>query len=277
MTELQKVELDILAEFLRVCETLGLPYYLVCGSCLGAVKYNGFIPWDDDIDVAMKREDYETFLRCAPELLPAHLFLQHYKSDPAVPFLYAKLRDSRTTFIEIPTRKLRIHHGVYIDIFPLDGYPKRRAWLFELRKSVYHLQTICAYEVQGKWITRCFLRLERLLGYHKRTAGINRKREKLLRSVPIEHSDLWCNFGNWQGKLDYAPREWFGEGTEVLFEGLRVRVPLDFDAYLTRKYGDWRAELPKNAQKSHHDWSVCDLDRPYTMYLTDENRQKKTK
>ncbi len=272
MNDIQKKELDILSCFISVCNKLDLSYYLVCGSCLGAVKYGGFIPWDDDIDVGMKREDYEVFLRKAPHLLPEHLFLQSYKSDKAVPFLYAKLRDSRTTFIERSTRNLPIHHGVYIDIFPLDGYPEKGKGLFELKKRIYKLQQLCAYESDVRLHTRCFIAAERILGFHKRTNKTNQKLEKLLRSVSADRSMLWCNYGNWQGNKEYAPKEQYGEGAEAVFEGLKVRIPAGYNAYLTQKYGDWRAELPKDKQKSHHDYIVCDLERPYTVYLADLNR-----
>ncbi len=79
MTELQTVELELLRQFLAVCEREGLTYYMVCGSALGAVKYGGFIPWDDDIDVALPRADYERFCRVAPGLLPDWCFLQNYR------------------------------------------------------------------------------------------------------------------------------------------------------------------------------------------------------
>ena len=82
MTELQTVELELLRQFLAVCEREGLTYYMVCGSALGAVKYGGFIPWDDDIDVALPRADYERFCRVAPGLLPDWCFLQNYRSEP---------------------------------------------------------------------------------------------------------------------------------------------------------------------------------------------------
>ena len=121
MTDLQQTEFEILKEYIAVCERLKLRYYLVCGSCLGAVKYSGFIPWDDDIDVAMPREDYRVFCEKAPLLLPEHLFLQTNESDRNYPNIFAKLRDSRTTYIEKGMAELDIHHGVYIDVFPLDG------------------------------------------------------------------------------------------------------------------------------------------------------------
>ena len=76
MNRLQTVELELLKAFVDICEKLGLKYYLVCGTALGAVKYGGFIPWDDDVDVALPREEYRRFLQEAPALLPEHIFLQ---------------------------------------------------------------------------------------------------------------------------------------------------------------------------------------------------------
>ena len=266
MNELQKCQLHILCEYIKICEKLGLRYFMVCGSCLGAVKYHGFIPWDDDVDVAMLRGDYETFLTEAPKLLPEYLFLQNYKSDPEVPFLYSKLRDSRTTMIEKSVSKLHIHHGVYIDVFPLDGYPDKNAERFERKKLMYGLQNLCAYENDVKRKTRWFLKAERALGFHRRTVKTNQKRDRLLTAYPPEQSKLWCNFGNWQGKLEYAPREQYGEGTDMLFEGITVRVPQQYDAYLTQKYGDWRADLTEEEKQSHHNVILCDLEKPYTMF-----------
>lgn len=117
MTPLQEKELALLKEFVAICDRLQLRYYLVCGSALGAVKYQGFIPWDDDVDVALPRKEYEIFLAEAPSMLPPQFFLQDYRSDPAFPAIFAKLRDSNTTFLEKSASRLNIHHGIYMDIF----------------------------------------------------------------------------------------------------------------------------------------------------------------
>ena len=100
MNALQKRVLELFQAFLQVCQQLNLSYFLVCGSALGAVKYQGFIPWDDDMDLAMLRPDYEAFLAQAQALLPRHIFLQNYKTDPAFPAIYSKLRLSGTVFLE---------------------------------------------------------------------------------------------------------------------------------------------------------------------------------
>ena len=132
MTELQQIEKNILACALEIVDRLHLTYFLVCGSALGAVKYNGFIPWDDDIDIAMPRKDYTAFCEKAGELLPPHLFLQNCHTEKNFPYIFSKIRDSRTTYIEKGMAGLDINHGVYIDVFPLDGYPvelKEQRWL----------------------------------------------------------------------------------------------------------------------------------------------------
>lgn len=94
MTPIQKKVFQILQIFTQICDQLQLKYFLVCGSALGAVKYGGFVPWDDDVDVALFRNDYERFCKEAPALLPEQLFLQNFQSDPAFPAIYSKLRNS---------------------------------------------------------------------------------------------------------------------------------------------------------------------------------------
>jgi len=267
MNDLQRTELEILKTFVSVCEQLGLRYYLVCGTALGAAKYGGFIPWDDDADVGMPRTDYERFLKEAPGLLPEHLFLQNYRTDPAFPHIFSKLRDSRTTYIETDMAHLKMHHGVYVDIFPLDGYPQEKGAqrLFDLKKKLYSWMQYCALKGGPKTRVRIRNWVFRRMGFHKRTAKTLAAMDRMFCSFPAEESRIWCNHGNWQNKLEYAPADQYGEGAIAEFEGIPVRVPEKFDAYLTQKYGDWRADLPPHQQIGHHFYTVCDVNKPYTM------------
>ncbi len=275
MTDLQKVEFDMLACFVDICKTLDLQYYLVCGSALGAVKYQGFIPWDDDVDVAMPRKDYEIFMQRAPQLLPEHYFLQNHMSDPQYPLLFSKLRDSRTTFIEKSCVDLDIHHGIYIDIFPLDGHPRGKlsSAVFELRKRIYKLQASTVLVFPRRWKARAVNRFFRALGYHRRTQKVVTRLSRLIASHDIASSDVICNYGNWQGRLEYAPKVQYGKGTTATFEGLAVCVPEKYDEYLTQKYGDWRADLPEEEKQGHHYHEICDTEMPYTEYRRKGNIQ----
>ena len=261
MTELQEKEFGLLKELDRVCRRLRIPYFLVCGSALGAVKYGGFIPWDDDIDVAMYREDYDRFCREAQALLPEHLFLQNFRTEPAFPQIFSKLRNSETTYIETTAAKLPINHGIFLDIFPLDGYPRGRAAgkLLELGKRLCGSILLSAYELPEGGPRR----LWRLLKLHRRTRTVAGILDRLVRRYPVSGSELVCNHGNWQGVLDYAPVSWFGAGTEKEFEGLKVLVPVCFDEYLRRKYGDYEQDPPAGQQKGHHYCDVCDCRTSY--------------
>lgn len=269
MNELQKTQHDILKEFIRICDELNIVYYLVCGSALGAVKYQGFIPWDDDVDVALLRPDYEKFLQEAPKHLPKHLFLQNYISDPQYPITFSKIRNSETTYVEKSAGKLDINHGIYIDIFPIDGYPqsKRLQQKLEFHKKVFSIAQSCVFQGKYRFMTKVAQLLYKIAGVHRRLPKIVLKHIERLSSYNVYESDVWCNHGNWQGKLEYAPKWHYGEGTWAMFEGLKVRIPENYDAYLTQKYGNWRAELPKEQQVGHHYYDVMDLKRPYTYYF----------
>ena len=96
----------------------------------------------------------------------------------------------------------------------------------------------------------------------------------LISSYPIGTSEIWCNHGNWQGKLECASKDQYGDGVMMSFEGTPVRVPEKYDEYLTQKYGDWRADLPEDKQKGHHYYSIMDLKKSYTEYMWLELKTK---
>lgn len=271
MNDIQKTEFEILKHTVAICDDLGLKYFLVCGSALGAVKYKGFIPWDDDIDIALYRDDYEIFCKEAQRRLPDYLFLQNSNSDKYFPAFYSKIRDSRTTYIEKSVKGIDMHHGVYIDVFPLDGYVNKKSSesSFERKKQLYLRLLSTSYDIKfergikGK-VLDFLLNLTNIKMFYR---VINKSFNKFLSSYKIDNSQLVCNHGNWQGRLEYAPKEQYGEGVMATFEGLSVRIPEKYDEYLTQKYGDWRADLPEDQRVGHHYYTVCDVDRPYTDYV----------
>jgi len=123
LTQIKSKELYILKEFDRVCRENGLKYSLIYGTLLGAVRHKGFIPWDDDVDVCMLREDYEKFRRIAQDKLPNELFYQSHCTDKEYFQLFDKIRLNGTVFAEKYYAKYHMHQGIYIDIFPCDKIP----------------------------------------------------------------------------------------------------------------------------------------------------------
>lgn len=258
MNELQTIQFDMLKTFWDICGKLELHPYLICGSVIGAVKYQGFIPWDDDVDVALIRPEYERFLREAPSLLPKDLFLQNARTDPAFPQLYSKIRKNGTSFVEERAAHLPIHHGIYIDLFPLDGMPENRlaAWFVEQQLRVCKLHLLCAYGKGGSRKEQLIHRFGRLLGWHKHTNRIIGRTERRMAACDPAAAKQWCCHGNWRVSRDCAPKAQYGKGKTMLFEGVPMRVPAQYDEYLTQRYGDWRSDLP--AHEKHGRQAVID-------------------
>lgn len=269
MTDLQKKSFELLQIFVSICEKWEIPYFLVCGSALGAAKYGGFIPWDDDIDVGLLRDDYIRFLSIAPKELPEWCFLQNYRTERNFTHTFSKLRNTNTAFIERNVAKLPMNHGIFIDIFPLDGYPSNRyqAKLFELKRKANAIIRYSIYEDHPIKKIRSRNKLLRFFGVYKKVYQAHEYIEKLYARYSPLTSELWCNYGNWQGKLEYAPKWHYGEGTWATFEGLPVRIPENYDAYLTQKYGDWRNDPPIDKQKTHHLSTIIDTEKSYKCYL----------
>ena len=225
---LQDIELDILKQFINICNKENLQYYVVGGTLLGAVRHKGFIPWDDDIDVSMPRQDYEKFLTVAKKYLSEPYFLQTRITDKNTLFNYAKIRNSNTTFIEQSIKKLDMNHGVFIDIFPLDYYPASKVksfflyWhikilMIRIRTEYYSVDK--KYPFYKKFIRKMISVILKIL-YPNSNLVLN-KIDKLLKCV--KDSCLITNYCGFYGKKEVSPIEWFGKGTDLQFETIIVK------------------------------------------------------
>lgn len=247
LRRLQLAELQILKELQRICEAHSLRYYLIGGSAIGAVRHGGFIPWDDDVDVGMPRPDYEKFSALCVNELGEQFFWQTYRTEPQYNGVFGKLRLNNTVYEELPTAHLPIHHGIKIDVFPLDGVPRR-----ERARSLHRIAIkICMMRIGNATrtgrrrslqvrIARCLPRRLAIALY-----------ERLGKWLPYEQCELVINAaGAWGYKKETAPRIWFAEGEKMKFEDIQAPVPKNWDAYLSRIYGDYM-QPPPESQREH--------------------------
>ena len=270
MQKLKDIEKQMLIEFIKICQRHKLQYFLLGGTALGAVRHKGFIPWDDDIDVGMPREDYERFLVYANEELPQPYFLQNGATDPYYAGSFAKIRNTATTFIEQTVQTFPINHGVYIDVFPLDGVPANGFFKVLQRKVLRGLNAWMsgAYCVPEKGISRkaelCRL-LYKVLPV--RYTWLRDWRDKLIQKCTYADSAVVANFCGAWGEKEVMPKAYFGNGSVGIFEDLEVVLPGDWDAYLSSLYGDYMTPPPENKRVGHHDYTVLDLEKSYTNYI----------
>lgn len=257
--QLQKEIFEIFLEVKRICEKLDIKYFIMGGTALGAVRHGGFIPWDDDFDIGMTRENYTKFLCHAPKELGAGYFLQTYQTEKHSPFYFSKVRKDHTQFTERYCRKLKIHQGIYIDIFPYDAVPdNEKERLQYYRNGRMRLNWYIAKEVTGISTNPGFFR--RLV-----LESIRGVMHLILMPVPKQRIYRWVDsylqkYNAMDTKmLGYAglskievPRKDVECPDQILFEQVMVNCPKNIREYLKSNYGDFE-KLPPEDQRGGHD------------------------
>lgn len=273
LKNVQRVQLAMLKEFLRICEKYHLRYFLLGGSALGAVRHSGFIPWDDDIDVGMPRPDYEKFLSIAQDELGENLFLQTYVTDKNYPMNFAKIRNSATTFIQRNVAHINMNHGIYIDLFPLDGAPKQKF----LQKTYSNIVSIFVCAILTKlnvkmcsgWTTFKGIISWSIIYLLSSLTNVNFLRRVVDAFARINRYDNCGVIVNWYGAYrmkEIMPKIYLDEGLPVLFEDVSVVIPKNYDVYLRHLYGNYML-FPSDENKiSHHCVDIIDVDNSYVSY-----------
>ncbi len=266
--DMQRIEVDMLLEVDRICKKFKIRYFLVAGTLLGAVRHKGFIPWDDDIDIAMPLKDYIRFCKIAEKELDKEYFLQNYKTDITAMW-YTKIRKNNTTAIQI-NHKNRMHHqGIWIDIFPLIGVENNEKWLYKLNKKAKRTKKILTKKLglmedtEGKIVYKIANKLISLK-ICRMIFGIIFKH---LFKDPESYSYCYYLWSSSKIKARFLT-EFFYESCEVEFEGHMFPAPYKWDEYLTTEYGDYMTPPPPEKRNGgSHTISIVDINNDYTKYI----------
>lgn len=262
LSDHQKALLQLLAEFDRVCRKLNVPYTLFAGTMLGAVRHQGFIPWDDDLDVLMLRADYERFLSGAEEILDTERFFLQKEYSAHWPMFFSKLRLNRTTCLEkFHPRDNAMHQGVYMDIFPCDNAAPteigRRIQFLSSKVLIAKALHARGYDTDSI-LKKCFMTFCRLLPVKPFRRIVCRKKD----------GDMLHGFlaaGSAYRKNVY-PARWFRACEEMPFEDGRYFVATAYDEILTSLYGDYR-RIPHPEERVCKEHAILvDLNRSYEEY-----------
>lgn len=250
-----------LAEVVRICEVCHIPYFIQGGSAIGALYNKGIVPWDDDIDVGMTRENYDRFLREAPAHLSSEYFLEWFGTEENTPFYFAKIKRNNTLFVEEIWRHMDIHHGIFVDIFPYDRIPDNpmleRLHRFEAKFWIncFMAKEVWLWRHCGKceideplpksWIGCAAIRAVVSLFSRKslykimnrvlsRYNGCNTKRVNIVRMPK-----------------DQIARADVENAVDMEFGGMMVKAPRNIETYLRHHYPNLRPVLPEHEQINH--------------------------
>ena len=263
LSNTQKYILSVLGVVLKATEKMNVKCYMQGGTMLGAIRHGGFIPWDDDADLGIKRKEYEYFLNHVKEYLPEHLELRTYMDESDHHYYFARIIDNRYMIKRMGSAEVR-YENVWVDIFPLDGMPNdfilRKVHQFRLSMArlMYHLSCIKKVNkkrpgrpVLEKIIISIALRIpvDRILNTKKSLDNI----DKLLKKYPLENSKYIINF---MGQTSFQFTEMleksvYGKDTWYEFEDIKLLGPEKYDEYLTSLYGDYMI-IPEEAQRNAH-------------------------
>ncbi len=256
--------LDITRELIEVCREHDIQYYLSWGSCLGAVRHQDIIPWDDDVDIYIDYQDMDKLKSAFAG--NSTYFYQDLDTDPESFVYWPKLRKNNTTSMDTTKKAMNMHWGICVDLFPLMHYDKPAASRMTNAKikALAILARLPYYKKLGdRPQHKIWKALYAVLGEKYRKKFFF----KLLDSINCPDGAYYLDISDVPSII--MPREDFGKGTEMPFRKLMAKVPDQYDKYLTRAYGkDYMQIPPEDSQLRYfHDTSVVDCDRDYRYYL----------
>ncbi len=243
----QLVMLEMLKVTDHICRKHSISYWLDAGTLLGAVRHKGFIPWDDDLDIGMPREDYNRFLEIAPKELPPDLFFQTRETDKSI-WKWIKIRDNYSTFIQKTekNKKIKYHQGIFIDIFPFDlvDSSSYNAKLFLNRRFQLSVKT----KPYAWFLNPLSTVIVKLIGYKRMKDIIIRHYSKNKPKHVTLGIDAMVSFHFFDYDTVFPV-------SEIKFEGHKFMAPANPDKYLTDMFGDYMT-LPEKSERKTHAYKI---------------------
>ena len=258
LRRLQLTQLDIAKEIKRVCEKNDIKYWLESGTLLGAVRHKGFIPWDDDLDIAMRRDDYERFKKIAPRDLSSEYFFQSWETDENFGLPFAKVRKRKTIYKEIKAKNSKANNGIFVDIFPYDNYGDdylHQGLPIKLLKVL--IQDKSKLQVWNEVDGINYIKLLQHIPFVIISKLIDRNKMILEHDLlATKYNEKQCEYCFGQGLSRYGewtiPTSYLDEMIDMDFEDTTFKVPKEYDAYLTIAYGDYMKLPPEDKRENRH-------------------------
>lgn len=264
LPKLHSCQLIIAREIKRICDENNIKYFIIAGTLLGAVRHKGFIPWDDDMDIGMLREDYERFIHLAEKKLGEDFFLQTTDTDASYGLNFAKVLLKGTKLVEQSAGNLA-KNGIFVDVFPFDAVPEDSAQEGKHEKSTYFYRRLLLakkkYNVSGNNAVKkiVYAGLGAIAGLYSSKKLCNKLEYEIQKYNGSSDSEKIVNIGGAYGyKKETIMRKWVENTVELPFEDMTLAAPADYKEYLEYFYGDYMTPPPEDKRYNRH--GIVELD-----------------
>lgn len=261
LKEIQRGSLQILVSVAEICSKLNLTYYLAYGTLIGAIRHQGFIPWDDDIDIMMPRDDYEKllhyFIKHENELYPLRLFCR--ENNKKYPYMISRVSNDNY-FLHVDNEE-SYGIGLFIDIYPLDGAGDSEEEYVRFKKKASYYSSLCFLSTRLRCVkngTKSKFKLAIKYPSFLLAKAFGRdywmkKLEKMALKYDFYKSKyIGCIVWGKDGEKAIFPRDWLAETVDVPFEGYMFKAPVKYHEILTRLYKDYMVLPSKKNRIAHH-------------------------
>lgn len=254
LRKLQLTQVEILDEIVSICEKHSLRYYLIYGTLLGAARHQGFIPWDDDLDIGMPREDYDKFTKLCKTELSDKFYLHSIENDNGYWLSFNKVRKNGTAFAESDLENKETHNGIFVDIFPLDEARKGSGKWYDIKRNFIRF---LRYPIRQKAnIAYNKFSLRSIIAFVFKPfsiAAMQKFIDKLMKSENGKGGKYYVNYcGEYKIQKELILKEHYGNGVKILFEGKEYNVPTDYDFVLRHIYKDYMQLPPPEDRIQKH-------------------------
>lgn len=263
LKEIQGKLLEMAIFIDEICKKNNIEYYLAYDTCLGAIRHNGFIPWDDDYDIVMTYDNYQKFIKVM-ELQKSKYVIQTIYNDPEYNRQFAKVRNLETTYIECGNENRNMIQGLYIDVFPLVGYPNGK-----IKQLIFKINRALAMYPYSNMINNKFMNiLVKIIYLRTNSKKISHFYEKKIVKYDTQKTDLWMSVFGDDYEKNILNKEIYGKPILADFNGHKFPVPQKSHEYLTITYGDYMKIPSKEKIESmqHHVYKM-DLNKSYKDYI----------
>ena len=254
---LQQAELEIMDEIHQICETCSIPYYMVGGTGIGAIRHQGFVPWDVDIDIAMYRADYDRFKKACATMLKPRFELKDYLNTPEFnkPHLIICMRGTSLTCVFHPFNTRLADYGIFVDVLPLDNAPDIIQDQIAHGKAIARLKQMKEYKLatcyDASKLKKAIKNLRSFLMIGVTIDNLNQKLDQEMRRFNDRDTEFVCSMaGRYSYTTECVPKAYFGTPVRMPFAGREYYAPERLGDYLTQIYGNYMKLPPAEVQQA---------------------------